>query len=132
MDEATKELLGEHTKRVEAKPQWPSLQRIIIAIAAAVVLVAGVAIFSQSLPDCLMSQPVHALGRIHAGKVFFKIPSPKHLKHHLEMLTSSTHFGGRDYEAGKYTQAVFAQCGIEAKAVEYYPWVGMPTDQQVV
>ncbi|KAJ1732326.1 Vacuolar protein sorting-associated protein 70 [Coemansia sp. Benny D160-2] len=58
--------------------------------------------------------------------------STDHLRDNLKYYTSSTHVAGTNDTQGAYTRDYFLRQGIDAKIVEYYPWMNHPLDQKVL
>ncbi|KAJ2637433.1 Vacuolar protein sorting-associated protein 70 [Coemansia sp. RSA 1286] len=69
--------------------------------------------------------------RIDPAQVFLSIPSTERLLEHLQYYSSGTHVAGINHTQAAYTRDYFEQQGIEAKIVEYFPWMNYPVDQRV-
>ncbi|KAJ2854774.1 Vacuolar protein sorting-associated protein 70 [Coemansia erecta] len=70
-------------------------------------------------------------GRIDPARVFLSIPSTERLLENLRYYSSGTHVAGINYTQASYTRDYFEQQGIDAKIVEYFPWMNYPVDQRV-
>ncbi|KAJ1670967.1 Vacuolar protein sorting-associated protein 70, partial [Coemansia sp. RSA 25] len=79
---------------------------------------------SQTAPDS-------GNGRIDPAQLFLRIPSTDHLREHLQYYTSGTHVAGINRTQATFTRDYFEAQGVDAKIVEYYPWLNYPADQRV-
>ncbi|KAJ2004709.1 Vacuolar protein sorting-associated protein 70, partial [Coemansia thaxteri] len=70
-------------------------------------------------------------GHIDPARLFLSIPSTGHLRKHLEYYASGTHVAGINRTQAEHTRDYFAEHGIDAKIVEYYPWLNYPVGQRV-
>ncbi|KAJ1666957.1 Vacuolar protein sorting-associated protein 70 [Coemansia sp. RSA 1646] len=57
--------------------------------------------------------------------------STDRLRENLQYYTSGTHVAGINHTQAIYTRDYFSHQGIDAKIVEYYPWMNYPVDQRV-
>ncbi|KAJ2439978.1 Vacuolar protein sorting-associated protein 70, partial [Coemansia sp. RSA 2424] len=70
-------------------------------------------------------------GRIDPAQLFLRIPSTDHLREHLQYYTSGTHVAGINRTQAAFTRDYLEAQGVDAKIVEYYPWLNYPADQRV-
>ncbi|KAJ1827569.1 Vacuolar protein sorting-associated protein 70 [Coemansia sp. RSA 2599] len=70
-------------------------------------------------------------GHIDPAQVFLSIPSTERLLENLNYYSSGTHVAGINHTQAAYTRDYFEQQGIDAKIVEYFPWLNYPVDQRV-
>ncbi|KAJ2493885.1 Vacuolar protein sorting-associated protein 70 [Coemansia sp. RSA 2050] len=70
-------------------------------------------------------------GRIDPGQLFLRIPSTDRLREHLQYYTSGTHVAGINRTQAEHTRDYFVAQGVDAKIVEYYPWLNYPINQRV-
>lgn len=69
--------------------------------------------------------------KIDPAQIFMQIPSTERLREHLRYYASGTHVAGINHTQAIYTRDFFENQGIDAKVVEYYPWLNYPVDQRV-
>ncbi|KAJ2384061.1 Vacuolar protein sorting-associated protein 70, partial [Coemansia sp. RSA 2559] len=70
-------------------------------------------------------------GRIDPAQVFLDMVSTNRLHENLKYYASGTHVAGINRTQAIYTKDYFSHHGIDAKIVEYYPWMNYPVDQRV-
>ncbi|KAJ1862508.1 Vacuolar protein sorting-associated protein 70 [Coemansia sp. RSA 2703] len=114
-------------------------KRAVAGVAAAVALLL-IFVASSWIPDtgCIhgMVSPGRlefpSDGRIDPVQVFLNIPSTEMLSEHLQYYSSGTHVAGINHTQATYTRDYFEAQGIDAKIVEYFPWLNYPVSQRVV
>ncbi|KAJ1724664.1 Vacuolar protein sorting-associated protein 70 [Coemansia erecta] len=113
-------------------------KRAVAGVAAAVALL-FILVVSPWIPDtgCIhgMVSPDKLAfpsdGRIDPVQVFLNIPSTERLSEHLQYYSSGAHVAGINRTQATYTRDYFEAQGIDAKIVEYFPWLNYPVSQRV-